>query len=409
MKRMLKIDVKDIENNVYYKDNPDNFRQLKDIIENNPKNYCHQLSSKNYQNLTEWINSILPQLSDPFFKLSTKCVWIFNNITEFPHCKNDQCQKVLNDRNVSIRHGYGDFCSAVCSNKSIQTKQKISDAMSKWTIEKLAARANKSRSTRYAKYDGKWESLETKARRRKTNILHCGYAYNLSSLEFRKSLKTHNLEQYGVEYTTQRQDVKDKIQHTKLERYGNLCGSYEKTKNHFTSEIYEKSKQTCLRRYGVANGGASDIAQQKMKRRYMYDNVDFDSAPELAMYIWLKDNNIKFTYHDGAYFEYIFNNVTYRYYPDFYLPEIDSYIEIKGDHFFENDGSMQCPFKDKSNVKRHLMLSAKYEAKHQCMLKNNVIILRNAQYEYFLFYVNAIYGKDYLHSFRKSKLQNCNI
>jgi hypothetical protein len=30
--------------------------------------------------------------------------------------------------------------------------------------------------------------------------------------------------------------------------------------------------------------------------KYMYDSIKFDSAPELAFYIWLKDNNIEFEY-----------------------------------------------------------------------------------------------------------------
>jgi len=49
----------------------------------------------------------------------------------------------------------------------------------------------------------------------------------------------------------------------------------------------------------------------------LYDNNTFDSAPEVAFYIWLKDNNKHFIYHPNEFLSYDFNGVTYRYFPDF--------------------------------------------------------------------------------------------
>ena len=48
--------------------------------------------------------------------------------------------------------------------------------------------------------------------------------------------------------------------------------------------------------------------------------------------------------------------------PDFKVD--NKYIELKGDQFLKSDGTWQCPF-DHS-------LDAIYEAKHQCLIKNNV-------------------------------------
>ena len=39
---------------------------------------------------------------------------------------------------------------------------------------------------------------------------------------------------------------------------------------------------------------------------------------------------------------------------------------------------------------------AKYEAKHQCMITNKVKILKSADYEKYLKYVDEKYGKDFL-------------
>ena len=51
------------------------------------------------------------------------------------------------------------------------------------------------------------------------------------------------------------------------------------------------------------------------------------------------------------------------------------YFEIKGDHFFKDknyNNKMICPFDHSQD--------ALYEAKHQCMLKNNVIIITSTEY-----------------------------
>ncbi len=40
------------------------------------------------------------------------------------------------------------------------------------------------------------------------------------------------------------------------------------------------------------------------------------------------------------------------------------------------------------------------EAKHQCMLANHIIILKSQDYQQYLDYVNAKYGKDYFKKFK---------
>lgn len=84
-----------------------------------------------------------------------------------------------------------------------------------------------------------------------------------------------------------------------------------------------------------------------MRRKYTYDGSTFDSADELAYYIWLQDNGIKFEYHNWHFFEFKFKGSVYRYFPDFYLSDEDVYLEVKGDHFFREDGTMFCPFRCK--------------------------------------------------------------
>ena len=43
----------------------------------------------------------------------------------------------------------------------------------------------------------------------------------------------------------------------------------------------------------------------------------------------LDEKDIKWIYTNDK-FDYVYENKIHKYYPDFYLPEFDTYIEIKG-------------------------------------------------------------------------------
>ena len=71
----------------------------------------------------------------------------------------------------------------------------------------------------------------------------------------------------------------------------------------------------------------------------------------------------------------MYNN-EHRYFPDFILD--DEFIEIKGDYFFKEDGTMCNPFDHSQDDL--------FEAKHQCMIKNNVKILTSIDYNFYISY-----------------------
>lgn len=66
-------------------------------------------------------------------------------------------------------------------------------------------------------------------------------------------------------------------------------------------------------------------------------------------------------------------------------------FELKGDHFFV-DGKMVNPW-DRSQ-------DDVYEAKYLCMLANGVVVVKSADYEPFVVYVEQTYGRGYLKSFK---------
>lgn len=76
-------------------------------------------------------------------------------------------------------------------------------------------------------------------------------------------------------------------------------------------------------------------------------------------------------------------------------------VELKGDHFFDESGKMINPFRyPEWSDEQYEQACAQYEAKYQCMLKNNVRILRSDDYGQYVKYVEQKYGKDFLRQFK---------
>lgn len=62
---------------------------------------------------------------------------------------------------------------------------------------------------------------------------------------------------------------------------------------------------------------------------YKYKDVLFQGTWELRFAIWCDKNNIKWIKNIDS-FNYIYQEKEHKYFPDFYLPETDTYVEIKG-------------------------------------------------------------------------------
>ena len=149
-------------------------------------------------------------------------------------------------------------------------------------------------------------------------------------------------------------------------------------------------------RYGVENAILEHDIFIKARQKYYYDERHFDSSWELAYYIWLKDNNIEFEYQPDVKFKYVYNNEIHYYYPDFKIG--NRLQEIKGNLFFKNkdiNEKMICPF--------DRQLDALFEAKHKCMIDNNIQILTEIDIKKYINYVKINYGTKFLKSCKIQK------
>lgn len=208
------------------------------------------------------------------------------------------------------------------------------------------------------------------------------------------------LKHFGVENPNQSNTVKEKIKQTCLSRYNTTCFSksegwksymkdYKVNHEAKIKETIQKSHETCLKKYGVKNAFLIPFVKQNRRSQYFFDNQSFDSRPELAFYIYCKDQNLPIR-RCSKNFEYSFNNQTYVYFPDFEIDE--NFYEIKGSQFLTEDGRWQNPFDHSQDDL--------YEAKHQCALQNNVVILYSKDYQKYLDYIKQNFGKEYLNQFK---------
>lgn len=64
-------------------------------------------------------------------------------------------------------------------------------------------------------------------------------------------------------------------------------------------------------------------------KKYIYNGVSLDGRWELLVAMYLDEHNIEWE-RPKTYFEYTWNNSVHKYFPDFYLPKYNYYIEVKG-------------------------------------------------------------------------------
>ena len=201
---------------------------------------------------------------------------------------------------------------------------------------------------------------ESKEKHKNTNLKKYGVESVLQSEEIKEKIKETNFERYGVENYAQTDEYKNKVKITCLEKYG--------VEYYFQSDDKKKkSKETCVERYGVEHYSQTSKFAKYHRKQIEYDGLTFDSNWEVIVYKYCKENNISCEYQPDIIFEYEYNDKKHYYHPDFLIN--GKLYEVKGDHFFDGD-KMICPYN------RNDYMDGLFEAKHQCMLKNGVIILR---------------------------------
>ena len=299
---------------------------------------------------------------------------IYNGIEEHPKCPT--CGKPLVFKGIFFK-----FCSNICAQSSDEIKQKIKQTcLKKYGVDnynKTKESKEKIKQTCLEKYGVEyfWQSDECKEKIKQTCLEKYGVDSPLKSEKIRNKGKQTCLEKYGVDNpakleenkekvkqtclkkygtisTTQCKEIRDKIKQTCLEKYGvdnpaKLEENKEKVKQTCLKKygglapicdpnIKSQIKQTCLEKYGVDNYGKSlkhkinmstiMSSDEMQEHRYnvMTKNHSFNtSKPEEELYLYIKEKfpSVKRQYKD---------KLRYPYNCDFYIPELDYFIELQG-------------------------------------------------------------------------------
>lgn len=236
-------------------------------------------------------------------------------------------------------------------------------------------RCNKARETYQKVYGTDWitQTKQYKDKVKNTCELKYGVEHSFQSELVKDKIKKTLISRIGVDNPQRSKEIQMRTRLTNEKRYGGSAPAC-------SHEVLRKMQETCEERYGVSNFSLSPLFSSYHRKRIFHDGIYFDSTWEVSVYEFCKMNNIKFEYSPSIIYEYEYDGKIYTYHPDFLID--GKVYEVKGDNFFRINEStgmeeMYCPWRYPEWSDEHYnWMCGKYQAKHQCMLKNNVIILR---------------------------------
>lgn len=161
-----------------------------------------------------------------------------------------------------------------------------------------------------------------------------------------------------------------------MKKYGVGCSL-------LANEVRKQISETMIKRYKVEYYAQTSEFHKIARKKYKhpkYPELSFGSSWEFKVYDFLTEHHIEFEYQPDTVFHYECDGKKHTYHPDFKVG--NKIVEVKGDQFFrmnETTGKeeMFCPNRQRGITDEEYLAKCRtQEAKHQCMLANNVIILR---------------------------------
>ena len=310
-------------------------------------NSIRKINKGKYPNILEYLNSRYND-SDCMTETIRRIEY---KLEERPVCKWCGGHVSFNGYHKGSMH-YSACCCSSCHAK--YTKDKRFETNIKKYGRKNFGSAEKVKEYWISHYgvDNPAKTDFVKKKMRETNLRKYGFNCSSKSEIVKEKTKQTCLKRYGVEYTGQIEEAKEKSKKTCLEKYGSeyyigskdcLEKTIEFSKQNYnvdwftkSEEIKNKAKKTMLRRYGVEYSMQIPKNKEYMsylmssyemqERRYntMKRNHTFNSSSteeELFLYIKSRFPKVVRQYKDKN---------RYPYFCDFYIPELDYFIELQG-------------------------------------------------------------------------------
>ena len=310
-------------------------------------NSIRKINKGKYPNILEYLNSRYND-SDCMTETIRRIEY---KLEERPVCKWCGGHVSFNGYHKGSMH-YSACCCSSCHAK--YTKDKRFETNIKKYGRKNFGSAEKVKEYWISHYgvDNPAKTDFVKKKMRETNLRKYGFNCSSKSEIVKEKTKQTCLKRYGVEYAGQIEEAKEKSKKTCLEKYGSeyyigskdcLEKTIEFSKQNYnvdwftkSEEIKNKAKKTMLRRYGVEYSMQIPKNKEYMsylmssyemqERRYntMKRNHTFNSSSteeELFLYIKSRFPKVVRQYKDKN---------RYPYFCDFYIPELDYFIELQG-------------------------------------------------------------------------------
>jgi len=176
----------------------------------------------------------------------------------------------------------------------------------------------KAKNTSKEKYDD--ENYNNSVKRKETTTKKYGYD---TVLRDTAKMRAAIIDKYGVENVFQSSLIKDKIKQTNIKKYG----VDHPSKN---EDIHKKQQRSGFLSHNYKNTNLYYRGSFELNflERY-YDMFEITNAPT---------------------FKYIMNNISYSYFPDFYIESLNLIIEIKSSWIIKKQNSEKIKMKEKTVI-----------------------------------------------------------
>lgn len=408
-KKYRNLSMVDRNTNPYYKDNPAMFDVLCQMLETY---FVVVQKVESNQELFSWLKNVVTPLHGKAVSTATLINWVLYGRTAIPKCHN--CTGDI-DLDISILGTYSEWCSCACRASDPVYKKMLGDSLEakygpgvrhNWQIPGATENNRRIKKEKYGD-----ENYNNRKKAKETFVKHYGVDNNMKCEKGLKEYTDAMEEKYGVPYTwlvpeinekakqttfdhfgvyvsSQAQEVKEVQAKTNIEVYGCKCPLQN-------PDVHKKSLDTMNKMYNVDHPSQSpEIRKLQKTNVYHYDGQVFNSSWEVCYWIFCVEHGIKIE-HEPCCFRYVdCKGKSHKYFPDFRING-DTFIELKGDDQFDANGKMI----DKLDPSKNYIA----EAKQQCMIDNNVKVLKFAEMKPYFEYIEAKYGKSYLKSFKVVK------
>mgnify|MGYP002129030368 CR=1 FL=1 len=133
----------------------------------------------------------------------------------------------------------------------------------------------------------------------------------------------------------------------KIQRPIQIC---IKCNKEIVSVRYKKDRKYHAECWRSCSGGLQP--NSTIKHRSIYKSAQMDSGSELQFAKLLDKQKIKWIKNKDIFFLYVgVNGKERKYYPDFFLPEYDLWIEIKGKFYADLDENLQLKLQSVPNIR----------------------------------------------------------